>query len=178
MAQAPTKYQVRYKESDFRRALIVSLRKYSVDLCNIYRQKLIDGDVNATGSLITSIVPYSGELGPTEYVTGIRLETHWRWVEYGRLPGKFPPLDRIKQWIQDRNIIPYPYTTPSGRQVIPTLDQLTFLISRKIATDGIQPRPYLQESINEIQEDAYNIINDIVGDAITSISLEIGTVII
>lgn len=176
MAQAPTTYQVAYKDSDFRRALIVALRKYSYDLVDIYKQKLIDGDVKATGNLITSLVPYSGELGKTEYVAGIRVESYWTYVENGRRPGaKFPPPNAIKEWIQVRNIMPYPYTLPSGRQVIPTLDQLTFLISRKIAVEGITPRPFLQESINELDAEVQKIITDIVGEALTSINLEIGT---
>lgn len=170
-------FQVRYKPSDFRRALILALREYSYKLRDEYKKKLIDGDVNATGSLIKSAVPFSGELAADVYAAGIRLLDYWRYVENGRRPGgRFPPKQVIKDWIQVRGIIPQPYRLPSGRTVIPTIDQLTYLISRKIALEGIPAKPYLQESIDFLADELDAIVNDIVGDAITEITLDIGTV--
>lgn len=173
MAQAPTTFQTRYKESDFRQELILALRTYSYNLADIYKQKLIDEDVNATGTLITNILPYSGEVSRTEYVAGLRLESHWVFVEHGRKAGsKFPPRQSIIEWMQARNITPQPYTLPTGRTVIPTTSQIAFLISRKIAIEGITPRPFLQESVSEISDDLKNIVTEILGDAIKGVSLD------
>lgn len=170
-------FQTRYNPSDFRRALILALRAYSYNLRDQYKQKLIDGDVNASGSLIKSAIPFSGELASNVYAAGIRLADHWRHVERGRRPGgKFPPRQVIKDWMQQRNIIPKPYTLASGKSVMPTIEQVAFLIARKIAVEGIPAKPYLQETINGLGGELDTIVNDIVGEAITEIRLDIGTV--
>ena len=45
----------------------------------------------------------------------------------GRAPGKFPPIEAIRQWIQDKGITPFDNISISS---------LAFLIARKIANDG------------------------------------------
>jgi len=47
-------------------------------------------------------------------------------LEHGRGPGGFPPLDAIKQWIEQRGIQPMDISQ----------DSLAFLIGRKIANQG------------------------------------------
>ena len=95
----------------------------------------------------------SGKLGDTmttdvqiyddHFEVNIILQDYWRYVEEGRRPGKFPPVNRIKDWIAIKPVHPYP--TSSGR--LPTVDQLAFLIGRKIARDGITPRPFFKKNI-------------------------------
>ena len=77
-------------------------------------------------------------------------------MENGRQPGKFPPLDVIKQWIQIKPVIP---NIRNGK--LPTLDQLTFLISRSIARNGIPPKNYLASTLMEFEYDPqfYEAIN-------------------
>jgi len=48
------------------------------------------------------------------------------YLEDGRKPGKFPPIDKIKQWIVDK---PIAYSDIS-------LSSLAFLIARKISKEG------------------------------------------
>lgn len=48
-------------------------------------------------------------------------------LQFGRKPGKFPPLAAIEQWINDKGITPD----------IP-IRSLAFLIARKIANEGTQ----------------------------------------
>lgn len=170
-------FRVRYNPADFRRDLILGLREFSYDVAATYKQKLIDGDINATGKLINSIRPYSGEIAQDTYVAGIRAESYYIFVENGRRAGaKFPPRQPILKWMQDRNITPQPYTLPSGKSVIPTREQVAFLISRKIAIEGIPAKPFLQQTIEELTVELQAMINDIVGEAITEITLDIGTV--
>ena len=45
----------------------------------------------------------------------------------GRAPGKFPPIAAIRQWIEDKGIIPFDNISISS---------LAFLIARKIAREG------------------------------------------
>lgn len=71
----------------------------------------------------------------------ISLEDYWKWIEHGRKPGKFPPPPKIEKWIRDKSIQP--------RQPNITTKQLTYLIGRKIAKEGIKPKNLFAESVKE-----------------------------
>ena len=46
-------------------------------------------------------------------------------IEYGRRPGKFPPIEPIRRWVQRKGLnIP------------------AFVVARKIAVSGVAPRPF------------------------------------
>lgn len=62
----------------------------------------------------------------------------WDYVSRGRKPGSWPPPDAIRQWIEVKRLQPY----PDSRGRIPTLQQLTYLVSRKIFREGIAPKNY------------------------------------
>ena len=84
---------------------------------------------------------------------------YWKYANYGRGPGKFPPISKIEEWIKRKKIAPYP--TKSGR--VPTRPQLAFLISRKIAKEGFKGSGFLEKSLKE-QEDYWE---DRISDAIS-----------
>lgn len=65
----------------------------------------------------------------------ISMNDYGAFVNDGRKPGKFPPRQKIEDWITDKGI--KPKTLKSGKT--PTLRQLGFLIGRSIARSGIQP---------------------------------------
>jgi hypothetical protein len=92
----------------------------------------------------------------------ISLIEYWKYVEYGRKAGKFPPLDSIERWINVKGIQPMTRTQSSVKRWtqhrgsirrndggIPSIKSLAYLIGRKIATEGIQPRPVLATAIDE-----------------------------
>jgi hypothetical protein len=78
-------------------------------------------DIRASGasanSLKQSSTETSGEIKGLRYIGAQR---------FGRRPGKFPPIDDIKQWIDDKGINPTDISK----------DSLAFLIARKIAREG------------------------------------------
>ena len=116
-------------------------------IIDVYRRKLFDGGTNATGLLgnsLSCIVKTENGI----YDLYLSLQDYWKYVENGRQPGKFPPMDVIKQWIQIKPVIPDART---GK--LPTIDQLTFLISRSIAINGIQPKNYLENTLREFEYD-------------------------
>lgn len=78
----------------------------------------------------------------------IELHDYWYYVEHGRRPGKFPPVNKIKEWIQVKPVTPY--ANSKGR--MPTVDQLAFLIGRKIATEGTDPQPFFEKNIKPTYE--------------------------
>lgn len=78
----------------------------------------------------------------------IELEDYWYYVEHGRKAGKFPPVNKIKEWISVKPVMPYP--DKKGR--IPTVDQLAFLIGRKISKEGTDPQPFFEKNIKPTYE--------------------------
>ena len=65
----------------------------------------------------------------------ISMNDYGTFVNDGRIPGKFPPRQKIESWIEKKGI--KPRTLASGKT--PTLRQLGFLIGRSIARNGIKP---------------------------------------
>lgn len=100
-------------------------------LVNAIKTKLIERQ-GANGSF-RSVVNASGRLADsiTYVVTGSKLSIlgndYIYYLENGRRPGKRPPKDVIRKWIDDKGIVP--------RDNI-SKDSLAFLIARKMGQEG------------------------------------------
>ena len=103
---------------------------------------------------------YSVSTGTGGWVISVSLENYWKYIEYGRRPGKMPPLDVIEKWINVRRIIPHSMTLKSGKTVIPSVKQLSFLIARSIGQRGIQPRPFFKKSFEEAKREFLHKIEE------------------
>lgn len=102
----------------------------------------------ASGKLVQS-VKYEFKHNDRIYEVGLWLEDYWKYVEYGRKAGKFPPIDKIKEWISVKPVIPRPMK--NGK--LPTINQLAFLIARKIAREGIEPKNILKRTVEEVNNE-------------------------
>lgn len=135
-----------------------TLKQLGTALAEKYRQNLTDAEANASYALYDSVTPII-ETDEGSIQVSLSLLDYWKWVEYGTGPGHFPPVDRIRDWINVKPVIPRPFN--NGR--IPTPQQLAFLISRKIFNEGIEGRELMDMSIREIME----TFKDRIEDAIT-----------
>lgn len=116
-------------------------------LIELYRDKLAaDGNMN---SELYSTIRYSVRQGNGGFTITVTLEEYWKYIEYGRKPGKMPPREKILSWIKKKPIMPRSMTLRSGRTVVPSVPQLSFLIARKIGRDGIDPKPYFSQSLDQ-----------------------------
>lgn len=111
------------------------------------------------GQLYRTLI-YSVSTGTGGWVISVSLENYWKYIESGRRPGKMPPLDVIEKWINVRRIIPHSMTLKSGKTVIPSVKQLSFLIARSIGQRGIQPRPFFKQSFEEAKQEFLRIIEE------------------
>lgn len=109
------------------------------------KDKLEENGSNATHQLsnsIKDIVKFDGK-----YLTvSIQLEEYYKYVENGRKAGKFPPVDAIKKWITIKPVIP---RGKNGK--VPTENQLSYLIGRKIAREGTRANPFLEPTIRDFK---------------------------
>ena len=118
------------------------------EFVNIYKNNL--QPKKASGELINQTKGKIKVNGKWLYVV-LTLPEYWKYVEYGRRPGKFPPPDVIKEWIRVKPILPQPY---NGK--LPTTNQLAYLIGRKIAKKGIPATNILSNTIDE-----FDLVNKI-----------------
>lgn len=138
-------------------------------MLELYRNQLIDKNINASNTL-SNTASTIVEIDGTSLMVSFNLEDYWKYVEYGRGPGKRPPIDAIEQWIKVKPIIPDPI---NGR--VPTTKQLAFLISRKIGMEGTKAQRPLEKAVySDSMEMLINQLkNEIVGQLNEQISNEI-----
>lgn len=110
-----------------------------------YKESLIYNSVNASDDLYKS-VKYYFESDNRFLEVQLELESYYWYVENGRKAGKFPPIQAIEEWIKVKPVLPY--VDKNGK--LPTLNQLTYLIGRKIKEDGIEGKHVLQKSVDDI----------------------------
>jgi hypothetical protein len=73
-----------------------ALKKYGEELISLYRQKLSSYNIDATGKLgntLNFIIKENDDL----YELSLDIQDYWIYVEEGRRPGKFPPIDNIRE---------------------------------------------------------------------------------
>ena len=111
---------------------------------------------------LTNNIKFNLQVNDTVFEIEFQAPSYWKYSNYGRSPGKFPPFDKIEDWIIRRKITPYP--TKSGK--IPTRKQLTYLISRKIAREGFKGSGFLEKSLSEQQDYWEDRIKEAIGEDI------------
>lgn len=124
------------------------LKAYADSAGDTYRSYMRLGGKDASGKLSQS-AKADVRVEGTKYQVVMHLEEYWKFVENGRKPGgKFPPLDKIREWIEVKPVIPRPMK--NGK--LPTINQLAYLIGRKIATVGIVPSPVLEFTVQDLND--------------------------
>lgn len=132
-------------------------------LADMYRNLLVTNNAVATGKLkdFTTAV----EVTETELKILYNLPFYWEYVEDGRPPTTRhnpPPLQpSILDWIREKGITPR--AGKNGKT--PTLEQLSWAITKKIHKLGYKGRPMLKQSITDGQQQINEIVN-IVADAV------------
>ena len=136
--------------------LQIALDSFINDFIQTYKGLLIRDDKKASGNLISSLKPVTIQFKNNKYEANISIASYWKYVEYGRRPGKFPPINKILNWIKVKPVIPRPM---NGLKP-PTEPQLAFLIARKIARDGIKAGNQFKEALDMTWNRHYNYISN------------------
>lgn len=93
-------------------------------------------------------------------------------VEEGRRPGKFPPIQAIKDWMRIKPIRLRDLKTNSFTKVTETkLNQAAFLIARSIKMKGIPGLKYFEDALTaQLEEEGDEFIELIAGELIARIT--------
>lgn len=143
------------------------LGRLAEDLRENYKSALLQSDRVASRKLYQS-VRTQVVFGLNSWDVQMSLEDYWKYVENDTLPH-WPPRDKILQWILVKPVIP----RSGARGKIPTPQQLSYLISRKIArfgtegshdlertVEGMLPR-YMEELSQALQKDATAYVHNL-----------------
>ena len=141
-----------------------ALNSFIDDFIRTYKTLLLRDGKKASGNLIASLKPVSIKFQNNKIEADISIASYWKYVEYGRKPGKFPPIDKILNWIRIKPVLP----RPRNGLKPPTEPQLAFLISRKIAREGIEPGNQFKEALNIVWMRHSNDISEAVSKDIES----------
>lgn len=104
-----------------------------------------EDDRVASGQLINNIDMRLSVAGSTISVK-LQIADYAHYLEVGRKAGKMPPIDKIKQWIEVKPVIPR--FDDNGK--LPTTNQLAFLIGRKIKEKGYEGRHTIAKTTREL----------------------------
>lgn len=109
------------------------------------------------------------EVGEDYFKVSISLADYWQYLENGRGPGKFPPVDKIKEWIEVKPVNP----TPLSNGKTPSVEQLSFLISRKIANEGTEGKPFFEPAKEQTIREFEDKINQAIDEDVSNFTLEL-----
>ena len=124
-----------------------------------YKSQLEAEQMN-NGELYRTI-SYSVSTVNSGWVISVSLADYWKYIENGRRAGaKMPPVSAIENWIKVKQIVPHSMTLKSGKTVIPTIPQLSFLIARSIGQRGIPPKPLFKNSFEAAKQQFIQVIKD------------------
>lgn len=122
------------------------LQEYAKEAERLYKEKLIKDDKVASKKLLNSI-HCTIQSGNNNVTVVMHLEDYWKYIENGRGKGKFPPVDKILEWIKIKPVKPQ---KKNGK--LPTEKQLAYLIGRKIAREGWKGGKQLATTIKELND--------------------------
>lgn len=144
--------------SDFRHTM-KALNDFGDFIITTYKSQLEAEKMN-NGELYKKI-SYSVSTVSSGWVISVSLAEYWKYIENGRRAGaKMPPVSAIENWINVKQIVPHSMTLKSGKTVIPTIPQLSFLIARSIGRRGIPPKPLFKKSFEAAKKQFIQVIKD------------------
>ena len=138
---------------------IKEIRDICTQICDIYRNKMDQAGYDKNGELYNfkEIVEYKGNL----FELSVSVPDYWQYAEYGRRPGKMPPINKILKWIEFKHLVP---RSNNGR--VPTTIQLAFAISKHIAKYGTEGKHLLQQTIDATYDTLVDRLVEVIADNI------------
>lgn len=157
--------------------LIEELKIWGELIASEYKDKLQNEGISASGKLANSVQVLFNNRG-SMYEVSLQLEDYWKYIEEGRPPtsrnGNGELRRNILNWIKVKHIIPRPY---NGK--LPTENQLSYLISRKIHRLGYEGKQPLKKTLDELKDAIYRDIEkalakDLSNEVLTFMNKEVG----
>ena len=121
---------------------IIGITEVCNQIADIYRKKMDAADYNRQGELYN--FKWTTEWKDNLFEVYFELPSYFPFAEYGRRPGKMPPVNKILQWIEFKHLVP---RSNNGR--VPTTKQLAFAISKHIALHGTEGKHLFEKTLDD-----------------------------
>lgn len=134
-------------------AAMRGLAKASIEILNDAKARLSEGGSRVTGLLFNSGKVTESEEESNAYDIGFDAD-YAAFVEFGRRPGKMPPVDHIKEWVKKRHIADT-YSIKTHRQIKRNEDfdkraeNIAWAIAKSIEKQGTKAHPFLFPAFEE-----------------------------
>lgn len=146
------------------------LKDYGLKIINALKKNL---EGHTASYKLQQSIDFSVSIFGSVYTMSIQMEDYWRYVEFGRRKGKFPPPDSIIKWTAQRGFSINQVAAQFGRKGKVNREsvrkQLAFLIGRKISRFGTPATHFASKTLGMdfIQTGAltapvwFNLLNDL-----------------
>lgn len=126
------------------------LNDFGNDFVNLVADKIIEADGIATGEMLNTL-DFEVRKEGGHFSVYLKHTDYFTYFDKGTGPrtgnkGSHKLRDAITQWIQDKPV----YPTPDDDGRLPTVEQLAFLIARKISRDGTEARDVFETAKVEL----------------------------
>lgn len=121
---------------------IIGVTEVCNQIADIYRKKMDAADYNKQGELYN--FKWTTEWKDNLFEVYFELPSYFPFAEYGRRPGKMPPVNKILQWIEFKHLVPR-----SNNGKVPTTKQLAFAISKHIALHGTEGKHLFEKTLDD-----------------------------
>ncbi len=115
-----------------------TMDRYGESVVNEMKTRLINAGKKATGDLIKSL-DWDIEIDEDAFLLEFDMLDYGVYVDEGRKPGKFPPINAIMKWVKVKKIGNFFYGKGSKKKKELDQKQIAFVIARSIAKNGIPP---------------------------------------
>lgn len=126
-----------------------TLREWGDKIRQTYREKNIQAGYDPSRPLQNINFTVSSN-GSTFEIT-FSLPDYWKFAENGRGPGKMPPAGSLLEWMKFKHILPHPVTLSNGKNVLPSMESLEYVIRRKIGRDGTKGSHTWEETVEQLR---------------------------
>ena len=114
----------------------------------------------ASGALYNNIQTHV-KVEDMEYEVSVDLEDYWIYLEKGTKPH-YAPIEPLRKWVQIKPVLPRVMTLKNGKQILPTVEQLPYIVRAKIARDGTPATNFFKEA----KEDALKLFEEKIQEAL------------
>lgn len=121
---------------------IIGITEICNQIADIYRKKMDQAGYDKNGELYN--FKWTTEWKDNLFEVYFELPQYFPFSEYGRRPGKMPPVNKILQWIEFKHLVPR-----SNKGRVPTTKQLAFAISKHIALHGTEGKHLFEKTLDD-----------------------------
>ena len=125
------------------------------------------GNKVTTGTLYNSIDVFWEPTDSGNPTIVVEAADYWYYVEEGRKPGRFPPLNKMLSWVQQKPALTSPELS---------IKQRAFLAGRSIAKYGIYGTHFIEKGIEVAREKVDIYLGQYAVEYLTDKLLEIRTI--